>query len=324
MKKYLKDLENELKKLKVSAEDIKEILEDHKEMINEALNDGVTEDELTSKFGTPSILAKDLSEDVKAVNVNINEYSNESQFDVIEGFKLHKTFPVVDLDEIFIKLVSANVEVYPYNGEQIEVHFKNVKDPEQYVITFKNGVFQLKRKKSIVRFSIKVSSESIVVRYPIQTKLNTYTVDTVSGDCVVKGIISTMLKLKTVSGDCEITGAISGKTELSTVSGDFRLLDMEVEEVAMSAVSGDFNVKDLKVDGDIDLNTVSGDYDCYNVSGDKATFGSVSGDLDAKEFYVNTVNLKSISGDITIVNEDKTRPINVEKKKTLSGDITIR
>ena len=60
-----------------------------------------------------------------------------------------------------------------------------------------------------------------------------------------------------------------------------------------------------------------------DVEGNEATFKTVSGDLDGKNFYVKEISLKSVSGDVNIVNDDKTREIKVKNKKTLSGDINI-
>ena len=323
MKKFLKDLENELKKMKISDKEIKEILADHEEMMNEALNEGLSEEELASKFGNPAKLAKDLLEGANDVNPDLDEYVEEGQFGTIKGYKLYKAFQLSELKEINVKLISEDFELYPFDGDQIEVHFKNVSKPEKYEISLEKGVFELKRKKGIKIFTMNSKDGDIVVRYPKLKKLDNYTVETVSGDCLVKGIDTDNLKLKSISGDFDVKGVVAGKSELSTVSGDFDLIDMQLENVSMSAVSGDFEGKDIKVAGDIHLNTVSGDFEFYNVTGETASLSSVSGDIEAKEFYVDSVDLKSVSGDIDIENEDKTRPINVGRKKSISGDINI-
>jgi len=46
-------LEKELKKLKISSSEIAEILRDHTEIIESALSEGVSEEELSLKFGNP-------------------------------------------------------------------------------------------------------------------------------------------------------------------------------------------------------------------------------------------------------------------------------
>ena len=229
-----------------------------------------------------------------------------------------------ELNEINIKLISEDFELHPYNGDQIEVHFRKVSEPEKYEISLENGVFELKRKKERRIFSMNSNNEDIIVRYPKLGKLENYIVETVSGECSVKGVDSKFIKLKSISGDFEAKGVIADKSEFSTVSGEFKLEDMQLDTVSMSAVSGEFEVQDIKVVGDIHLNTVSGDFKFNNVTAKSASLNSVSGDIKANEFYVETVDLKSVSGDIEIINEDKTRPIHARRSKSVSGDIIIR
>jgi len=324
MKKFLKDLENELKNLKINSNEIKEILADHEEMMEEALKEGLSEEELVTKFGNPSKLAKDLYEDSKNVHTNLNQYVEEGEFAGIEGYELYKSFEVEELKEITVKLVSEDISVYPYDGNQIEVLIKEVSEPEKFEITFESGSFKIIRKSSklFISFS-KKSSGQIIVRYPKLAKLEDYHVETVSGDCVIKGIDTTTLKVKSTSGDFNVQGVNAEKGELSTVSGDFVMVDMEFETVSMSSVSGDCNVKDLKVVNEISVNTVSGDFQFRNTYAKNASLSSVSGDINGQEFYVDTVDLKSVSGDINITNHDKTKPIAVGRKRTISGDLNI-
>ena len=102
MNKFLKDLEKELKKMKMSSKNIEEILNDHKEMMAEAVNEGLTDAELYEKFGNPEILARDLYEDEKEVKVNMNEYVEYGQYGSIEGYTLFKSFPATELKEVIV------------------------------------------------------------------------------------------------------------------------------------------------------------------------------------------------------------------------------
>ena len=124
MKKYLENLEKELKKLKINDQEIAEILADHKEMIEAAKDDGVSDDELFEKFGSPDKVAKELSEDVpQKVNVEVKVGEDE-----LEGFKLFKSFYALnDIKSVSIELVNENVLYFPYDGDQIEIYEKNMK-----------------------------------------------------------------------------------------------------------------------------------------------------------------------------------------------------
>ena len=314
MNKFLKDLETELNKMKISKEEIKEILADHQEMIKEAINEGLTDDEIYSKFGNPLQLAKDLCEDSGEHKVDLNEYVNKAEFESIAGYELFKAFTVDELKEINIKLISENIEVYPYSGENIEVHIKMVKNKEDYEMELVNGVFTLFRKRKKILFSLSNNTGSFVVRYPSNTKLEQCKVELVSGDTELQGINTKLLKLKSTSGDYDVKGIVAGETELTTVSGDFEMFDINLENVRISTVSGDFEGKDIDVTKAIN-NNIS--------NGETATFRTVSGDREAVDFYVETIDLRSVSGDIVITNHDSSKQIQIGRKRTVSGDITI-
>ena len=326
MTKFLKSLEAELKKLKLSDEEIKEIIADHQQMLNEAKEEGLSEEEITAKFGDPEKLARDLAEDVRTATLNMNDYSNEQPYDAIDGYELHQALlPTDELTEINISLVSEDLSIYPYEGEKIEIHFRKINKPEDFDISLENGVFKLKRKQGSKLFNFgSRDSGKIVVRYPRDQKLTTYQIVEVSGDVKAKGIQTDVLNLKSTSGDYHVEGVEAGKTEFKTVSGDFNLLDLRLGETIMSAVSGDYEGKNIVVAGELTLNTVSGDFEFDNVKAKSASLRTVSGDLEATEFYVEVIDLRSVSGDIEIENQDKTKPIKEGHKKSVSGKIEIR
>lgn len=323
MKKFLKDLEKELKKLNMSKKDIEEILEDHKQMLEDATNEGLTDDQIVEKFGDPEKLAKDLLEETKGTEVNMEEYVAKNEANVIEGYSLFKVFEVDTLNEVEIKLVSEDVKIYPYDGDKLEVHYKKIKDLDIYDASLENGVFTLKRNSGKSLFSIRKESGKFIVRYPKTSKLESYNVNLVSGDLKAKGIDTRTLSLKTTSGDGVFEGLVSGETDINTVSGDFKIDNAHLGRAKLSAVSGDFVCKNVVINGNADLNTVSGDFEFFNSSAKEVDFRSVSGDLDAKEFYIERIDLKSVSGDVKIQNNDSSKPIVVGRKKTLSGDVKI-
>ena len=307
MKKFLNDLKKELSKLKISNEEIDEILADHQEMIEEALKQGLSEDELTIKFGDPSKVAKELYEDQQKVVVNMEEYTQNTQYETIKGYKLLKSLPVIDFNEIQIKLISEDIEIYPYDGENIEVHYTNEIQEKNYEVLLVNGIFKLSRTTSRIGIFEKKKTPDFVVRYPNTGQLGNYTIETVSGDCEMKGINSKTLKLKSTSGDFEGQGIKGETAEFSTVSGNFELSNVSVGEVNISSVSGDFEGKRIIIARNLTINTVSGDFELSNLTAKEASFNTVSGDLEGKEFYVEKIDLKSVSGEVTQIKVEQSQ-----------------
>ncbi len=321
MKKYLEDLKKELEKLKLNSNEIAEILEDHEEMIKEAKKEGVSDKELVSKFGDPKKLASDLKSELGEEKEEATQNTND--------YVLYKSFPVMDsVEEVQIKLVSDDVVYEQGDMDAIEVYYKNIKDIEDYDISFNKGTFTLKKDKKVksLIFNISFSSKSgsFVVKVPKDTSLNQFTLNTVSGDSKAINVFADNVKIATTSGDTYLRHITGSKVEISTVSGDGNISFIKTDNLYLNAVSGDFCVSEGKIDGDVTLNNVSGDFTVSKLESDKFTLSTVSGDLNAKEFYPTEINLKSVSGDITITNEDKLRPIVIGKKKTLSGSIKIK
>jgi DUF4097 and DUF4098 domain-containing protein YvlB len=312
MNRFLKDLEIALKKHKVSLSEINEIIADHREMMDQAIADGLSEEELTLKFGDPEKLARDLSMDAEKA-----DKGEKRMFELITSLEI-----ISEINKVHVQVVSEDLELLPSDGETIEIYYKNISEPENYTYTVEDGVFTFKRINNKTRLFISKKSGTIRILLP-EMALNKYSVQTVSGDIIIEKVQTKEFQIKSTSGDAKINDVHSETINLNTVSGDFAIENLIGNQLKVSAVSGDYEVKNVKITDDLDFGTVSGDFELNNVTGKIAILNTVSGDLTGKEFYVEKVNLKSVSGDITIENEDKLRPIEVGTKKSLSGHIRI-
>ena len=324
MKKYLKDLATELKKLKISDEEIAEILADHTEMINAAKEDGLSDEELEQKFGNPAKVAKELKDDSFSSEIKL-QVESVIENGELEGYELFKTFPVLEaVTKVSIKVVSEDVVYFPYDGTSIQVYANKLKKPEDYIVSFENGEFILKRTKDrgINIFGSK-STPDFGIMMPFEQYMELFEVSVVSGDFKIDQVDSKVFNLKTTSGDFELSNIKGKSIKFTTVSGDFEVYGVQGKSLDISLVSGDCEMENIKLEGDMTINTVSGDIEVTNFEGNNISVRTVSGDFEGKEVYPKTVELKSVSGDIEIENDNKQRSIEVLSKKTLSGDVTI-
>lgn len=316
MKTFLDALKKELKKRNFSKEDIAEILADHEEMIETAKTEGLSEDELASKFGDPGKLAEDLLA-AKPIEVHKGGIS-------VEGYTLLQTFPVLDNEfDIHIALVNEDVKYQIHDMQQIEVHYKNIKDTDEYVVTFDNNEFVLKRDTPKLRFRLSKESGKFIVKVPQNIASKQCTIKLVSGDAKLEGIQTDVFDVNTTSGDVKLSTFTAKAAKFHTVSGDLDIDQGTIEALDLSMVSGDCKLKHTTVSGTIDCNTVSGDVKAENSEAGDFNFKTVSGDCKGKNFYPKNVSLRSVSGDVKIKNEDQLREIKVVKSKALSGKIKI-
>lgn len=328
MKKFLSDLEKELQKLNVNPNEIKEILEDHKEMIEAAIEEGLNEDEIRVKFGEPSKVATELHEDLKSGSSELNLDGVESLSKYkLDDYSFVKTFTTFsDINYFDISLVSDDLIMSDYEGESIQVYQKKIKEIDKYEIELVNDKFILKRKdtkKFVKRISFNNNGGSFLVLIPKGIKADKCKYKTVSGDVSVNGLVVDSFDFKGTSGDIQISNVNIGEAKFHLVNGDIEMKGFKAISFDISLINGDIELQNGIVDKNIDINSVSGDVELHAVECDEASFKTVSGDIEGRNFYVNELSLKTVSGDVEIENDDKTRVINIKSKKTLSGDVKI-
>ena len=328
MNKFLKDLEKELKKLNVSTKETEEILADHKEMMEAAKQEGLTEDEMSEKFGNPTKVASEISQDSKEgkTKVNLEGIESIAKYDT-DKFSLVNTFQLVsDLKEFSVKLVNDDFILADHDEDYIQVFEEKIKDIEEYEISVTNNKFLLKRKSKKIHNSVFNSSKksgTFLVLMPKSVALEEFDYHTVNGEVNANQLVTKKFALKSTNGDLQFSNVKLGEAKFSLVNGDIKVQGFKASSLDVSLVNGDVKFQKGIVDGDLYFNSVSGDTTLIDVEGNAAAFKTVSGDLDGKNFYIKEISLKSVSGDVNISNDDKTREIKVKNKKTLSGDINI-
>ena len=317
MKKFLKDLEKELKKLHMNSKDITEIINDHKEMLEQALYDGLTDEEIINKFGDPKKLASELTGDSK---------ENEEILTLENEFVLYKSFSAHGFKNVRIAVVSEDTKYVTHSKDTIEVHFKNIEKPEKYQISYDNGLFVFGRENTRSLFSRNFKSDlsQIIFMVPKNIILHEFYFKTVSGDAEIRDVEAKSINIKTTSGDAKIENIKADNGNVNTVSGDYEFSNFKFSNLKLSSVSGDYDINSGIIEKDFSMNTVSGDFNIKEVFSGETSLKTVSGDIEGKEFYPEKVDLKSVSGDIIIENEDKTKEIKIGRKKSVSGEISIK
>lgn len=325
MKTYLKNLEAELNKLRIRPNDIKEIMDDFKEMLEEAQNDGVSDDDLESKFGNPNKLASELYQDSLESKIGENVESVVLD-DVLNGYELLKSFSVVNgLNEVLIKLVSEDIIYFPSDQETIEVFVKNLKNENDYTIEMRNEAFVLERKplKSLVLFGI-TKSPSFAIRVPNNLLVKLFNTKVVSGNVTCNQVNAKELEISTTSGDLQLSNIkVDSQLKLTSVSADMKCTGITAEKLVVSQVSGDCEFETTNIVRELSFNTVSGNVTLTDVTGEHIEYRAVSGDLSGTEVYVKTASVRTVSGDFEITNSKDGEKITVLSKKSVSGDVTF-
>jgi len=322
VKKYLEDLENELKK-KLKANEIEEILADHEEMIRTALEEGLDEDKIVEQFGEPKKVAEALGEvtDDKTDTEDAQEEDAKKK-----TFKTLATFAAGEEPvEFRIELANDDVTYKKAEGDSLRVSVRGNADTEEYTLAFKDNKFVLSSpKKSGFDFlSFGKNHVDFLIEIPAGLAIKNFFHKSLNGDIMMETIKTKAFELSTVNGDVRLRDTSVGEARLHTVNGDFDIKDLQADFFKVSLVSGDMRIKGACVKEDFHVSTVSGDVRIEDAESAGCILHSVSGDIEGKEFYPDRVALKSVSGDIRLQNKED-RDIRVEAKKTVSGRIKIR
>ncbi|MCK4552446.1 MAG: DUF4097 family beta strand repeat protein [Tenericutes bacterium] len=311
MKKFMKRLEEELNKCNLNEGEIEEILADHEEMINSAISEGLTDEEVIEKFGDPKHLAEELSQ--FSEEKDSEEPTEEKIFaDVKKNY------------DVSVKLVNEDVGFYIHKANEIKVQYFGKRDFKRYTIEFVDNKLTIERPKGLnIEMFSRDNGAEFNVYLPKGVNAHEFKLKTVNGDLEVEGLSANQVEIQATNGDLEIDNLQSVDFKVTTVNGDIEVNHVSCEEFVASVVSGDIEISDMTCKNDIYMNTVSGDIEINDSTCAEATLKTVSGDLEGNEFYPEVVSLKSVSGDIDINNRDKSKKIKVKTRRSVSGEISI-
>ena len=270
MNKFLKDLEKELQRLNVSPKEIKEILEDHKEMMEAAKEEGLNEDELRLKFGEPSKVATEIYSDLNSLSseINLDEVESIVNYD-LDKYTFVETFTAIsDIKEFEISLVNDNFIMTYYEGESIQVYQKNIKELDKYEIGFSSNKFTLKRKSNKKLFGNIYTNNNgagFLVLFPKELKAEGFKYNTISGDFELNGLTVDKFNHKSTNGDIEISNVNLGEAKFSLVNGDIEMNGFKAISFDISLVNGDVELQNGILENNLYINSVSGDVDRKSV-----------------------------------------------------------
>jgi len=308
--KFIEDLKKELNKTNLNELEIEEILCDFTEMVEEAMESGLLEADLESKFGSPEKISNELA----------SEHAPDEKTD------RNSTFEFLPEDEykIVIELLNEDIDIETTNSNKIQIEAKRVKRLKDFEIKFeKNTLYIKKPKKQFVEFFNFSRKSKFILKLPKQYKIQDLNFSNISGDGIIKNINVDNIKFKVTNGDFDFEDNKFGKLEFDTINGDINMKNITSTQFIASLVNGDMSLKDIEITEEFNVNSVSGDIEVENLNCKQAFVRLVSGDFEGEEFYPNELTIRTVSGDVDINNKNKEKRIEIIKKSSVSGDINI-
>ena len=102
--------------------------------------------------------------------------------------------------------------------------------------------------------------------------------------------------IRTVSGNVRVTN-VRGELRAESVSGNV-VTSAATRPSLVKSVSGDVHVSDASTEGEVTVNTVSGRLSAHSLKARSLDLGSVSGDVSLIDVVCERADVKSVSGNI--------------------------
>jgi lia operon protein LiaG len=226
----------------------------------------------------------------------------------VEQIDESKTFNTDEISEIYIDMVSTDINIIPTDEDEIRVHFY--------------GEVSTNRKREIPSLVAYRSGDGLHIEI-IQPK--TVFIGVIvwrtNLDVYIPEDSIEILKMETISADTNISDLKVDKFSFSAVSGDFKGESLFASDLRLNSISGDISLKEYK--GDININNVSGDVVLEGGrQNDNIEVVTVSGDVYIEQKDPSNINIRTISGGVEInLSEDAQFYL---KATTVSGDIETR
>jgi len=312
MKKYIEDLRQALKRKNMSDETIEEIIQDHEDMIETALNEGLALGEIESKFGDPVKVAEELVEQSwQDASLEFDQWKVHSTYD-LEGKPL----------SIDVHLVNEEITYRISKKKELVLKYASKQALKEYDIDLKDGRFTLRAPAKKMLSFISSNHVEFVLEIPESVVLDVLSHKGVNGDSDYRGLNLERLIVDTTNGNLSLQALQANQITIHSVNGDLSLASCSAKKLALSSISGDAVLTETDVFDRFKWHAVSGDLELESLTCDQCLLEVVSGDIKGKEFYPKSLSFKSVSGDLDVYNLKEFSHASW-KTKSLSGAVSF-
>ncbi len=280
------------------AEDVAATVAYYREMIEDRMEDGLTEEEAVAALGPlEDVLASVLSDLPPAQSEPTPCFS-----------------PVTYVDQPFDSLSidgnSSDVQLLPSDDGTCRVDFGEC-DDLRFSVEVVDGVLNVRREDV-------QNVESLVTVYLPETAYDRLTVQTDIGDVKLSGVNCATLTLRTNSGDAELSDMTAERLDGENYSGNVTLSGVTCETPTLRTDIGDLKLSAVTC-GTLTLRTKSGDAELSEVTAERLDGETYSGNVTLSGVTCETPTLRTDIGDLKLSAVTCGTPT----LQTGSGDVTL-
>ncbi|MDO4865955.1 MAG: DUF4097 family beta strand repeat-containing protein [Clostridia bacterium] len=290
----------------LSEEERARLIDYYAEMIDDRMEEGLSEDAAVADLGDPAELVRDLVSAQPAPSASRQERSET--VDALRDVRIR----VFDADVAVIRAPLAN-------GAAAQLRFS---DPGHYTWRMAGDALEISENEGQRRgfFRLKQPTVTLTLSGRLPGAL---TFEGRGGDLRLDGVeLGGDLAITSSSGDINL----SDVTCASEIGFSLRSGNLSMTRVAAhgalraEALSGDIEVLRLSVDDDAWLRTTSGDITLREVRCGALTLAATSGDIELDRGHALATSVHTSSGDVWLIELESDPTLSVE---TASGDIDL-
>lgn len=278
-------------------EEVDQILDYYSEIIEEKVEEGMTEEEAVSGLDPVDEMLAELYKDRPCSD----EWSEKSYTFTKDIQNIHANTLVDDVLFAF--------------SEDDDIHIVTQQhENHSYIVELKNGTLSVE-----LRAKIRQSKDRKGGKGGLCSFLNFFTPIRDRKELIIRLPEKKFgeLKVRTQSGDIEVLGFQFEKMDLHSVSGDISI-DVKADVIMVNSTSGDVSMQHCEGNS-LSVGSVSGDIEVNDARFAAVHIKGVSSDIELSEFDADDIRLRTISGDIeaTLLSPKSF------SAKTVSGDIEL-
>jgi DUF4097 and DUF4098 domain-containing protein YvlB len=266
------------------------------EMIDDCIENGMSEDEAVASLGS-----------IDEIAVRITQEAPESPLRAEKpmggGEKAESSAPVDgEFSAIRVRVRESDVNILRSEDGESRVDCVDHERVFHRVFT-ENGVLNIEVVDERRWFErIKSFSKSLKVDiYLPEAEFDSLDIESMSGDIEVAGDFAfNNARAKTLSGDLDFFATVRSELELSSMSGDVHAKGQsELDNLTIHSVSGDVKLSSFVCALLAEAGSTSGDIEAAEITCENGSFKSVSGDVKLRNVLcADKLGISSTSGDV--------------------------
>ena len=316
---FLVLLRDKLKLSGLSQEETADRLIFYGEMIDDRVEDGLSEEEAIAEIGSVDEIASQIMKEApvhraekreEKPEISLPEWNTET-VDINDGFS-----------NIEISSNIHDISLIPADDGACRAVFRD-NDRHKHTVEVYEGTLHINMTDSekwyhrIAFFSDENAKLELHLPRGDYSLLH---IKNVTGDIdIPEGLAFEKTDISVNTGDIDFASSVSGQLSLRSVTGDISVKEITAGDIRISTAAGDVEVSSSVCNGELEVSVKSGDIKLDEIACRNVSVNGVSGDVDFTDVIAREkISAEFISGDIDLDRCDAAELY----LKTVTGDVS--